>query len=148
MAPARRHMVPRGSGRFAQGLALLVLLGCGGQITTDDTRPDGGTGDAGAEERLDETDDVGIPEATADDVGLPESAEPDAGSDGVDEIPPLDCRNPWTGGTPVACCPDFVSCADKPDWYPGYDCVDRDQDRCSSHCSGGVWLRVCWGTAG
>jgi hypothetical protein len=56
----------------------------------------------------------------------------------------LVCRDSFSGGTLALCCPDPVpDCTGKPDGYPGYHCVARDNHFCSCACNGGQWSCGC-----
>jgi hypothetical protein len=56
----------------------------------------------------------------------------------------LDCHDLFNGGTPAACCPEPApNCTVEPDGYPGYFCVDRNNQFCACSCQGGLWLCEC-----
>lgn len=61
----------------------------------------------------------------------------DAGGDGT-------CHDYFYGGVPAACCPEPApDCSDKPDGYPGYHCVSRDNQYCSCACQSAKWTCAC-----
>jgi hypothetical protein len=61
-----------------------------------------------------------------------------------DETPTLLCRDAFAGGVLRLCCPDPApDCTDKPDGYPGYECVLREDQFCSCMCSRGQWWCGC-----
>jgi hypothetical protein len=64
----------------------------------------------------------------------------DAGYDAL----PKNCIDQWGGGQPAVCCPEPApDCQGKPDGYPGYGCVERQNQFCSCQCQGGAWICAC-----
>jgi hypothetical protein len=63
------------------------------------------------------------------------------GDSGVDG---MDCVDMLSGGTPARCCPDPApDCTKHEDGYPGYFCIDRNNEYCACSCSGKKWQCGC-----
>jgi hypothetical protein len=57
---------------------------------------------------------------------------------------PKNCIDQWGGGQPAVCCPEPApDCTGKPDGYPGYGCVERQNQFCACQCQGGTWTCTC-----
>ena len=57
--------------------------------------------------------------------------------------PPKECHDP-SSGSPADCCPyPAPDCATKPDGYPGFLCLDRQNQYCSCSCQNGKWECGC-----
>jgi hypothetical protein len=65
----------------------------------------------------------------------------------VDAAPdalPKNCIDALGGVQPAVCCPEPApDCTGKPDGYPGYFCVSKQNQFCTCNCQGGAWMCAC-----
>jgi hypothetical protein len=64
--------------------------------------------------------------------------------DAAHDALPKNCIDAFGGGQPAVCCPEPApDCTGKPDGYPGYFCVSKENQFCSCQCQGGTWTCAC-----